>query len=203
MPYKFLDCGFLWVFFFETEFIWTALTVLKLAQCIRLSLTSQRSSCFCLPRPGIKGCATTVQFGFFSFFFFLGNKDKEKIFMDAYYRLVVVWRGNVPHRLMLLDTWYPVGGTVCGVYKTFRRWSLGRKYITREDLRGHSHTSLPIHSLCFMFMVEDVSSQPSAPDNCLHTSPWWTPLPLLQGKINPCFHNPLLIMVLHHSMGPT
>lgn len=63
---------------------------------------------------------------------------------------------------------------------------------------------LPVRSLCFLFTVEDVSSQLPAPAplsaNCYHASlPRWTLLPLESYKQNKLFYKLLLAMAFYHS----
>lgn len=72
---------------------------------------------------------------------------------------VTVWMRNIPHRLHYLDTWPPVGHVVWGIYGTFKRCSLVKGSMSLEmALTVDSLGPLPIHSLCFLFVVEGVLS---------------------------------------------
>jgi hypothetical protein len=53
------------------------------------------------------------------------DKVLSSVYIKPFMVVAMVWMGSVPHRLMYLNTWFPVGGTVWkAMEQTIRKWSL-------------------------------------------------------------------------------
>lgn len=106
---------------------------------------------------------------------------------------------NDPHRLsgQLVPSWWCCLGRWCGLSGgSICHWGWA--------LRVSSLVPLPVHSLCFLFTVEDISTQLPAPAplsaNCCHASPpRWTLLPLESYKQNKLSYKLLLAMAFYCS----
>lgn len=71
---------------------------------------------------------------------------------------------NVPHWLMHLRTWSPLDGTVRGDIGAFRKWHLGGGSRSLGVIfESYSSAPLSVHSLCFLHVGKDVTSQLPAP----------------------------------------
>lgn len=99
-------------------------------------------------------------------------KDRMVDFIQCPLAYVVIWLRNVPHRLMCLNTWSPVGSTVWKGYRNFRGWSLTRGSVSLEQALG-------VHSFALLLA-------PSTPQVWMKISPA-SFLLLSSGHAMPCF----------------
>lgn len=106
---------------------------------------------------------------------------------------VAVWKWNIPHRLLCLNTWAPPGGAPLEGCGTFRWWGLaegsGSLWRVLWGLTVQLHC---LSTACFLTvdkMCPDVSLC-----WCRTSLPWWTVSFLkLQAQINPsCFQLPFV-----------
>lgn len=103
---------------------------------------------------------------------------------------------------MYLSTWIPVASVLCGIMEVKTCW---RKYITKAGYENDNLVPLLGCFLCFVFMVQDVTSQllvpATMPGSCCHVSPQGCILlpPKKQAKIDSFFLELPQFMVSYHS----
>lgn len=99
---------------------------------------------------------------------------------------VLLWMRKSSHRLTCLNVCSPIGGTIWGICRTFRRWSFARGSTSLGSGFGDC-CRLP--ALCLWLKMQSLSSQLVI----------WTLPRKPKAQINPTFHMWPFVIVFYHS----